>query len=74
MNPLYKYTPEEIDQEIQKSQPSTKAELEFVLRVLCVEKYKIKQVWYYGTMQGVKVIIDGKKLPLKRGNVYSIFA
>ncbi len=73
MNPIYKYSLEEIDSEIQKSKPQTKGELEFVLSVLGVEKYKIKQVFYFGTLQGVHVIIDGKKLPRKRGNVYSVY-
>lgn len=32
---------------------------------------QIKDVYYYGYKQGVKVYIDGKKYPLKRGYVYA---
>jgi hypothetical protein len=34
-------------------------------------KISIKENYYYGYKQGVKVYIDGKKYPLKRGYVYS---
>jgi len=32
---------------------------------------QVKDVYYYGYKQGVKVYINGKKYPLKRGHVYA---
>ncbi len=64
----------EIDFEIQRQQPQTEEDLKMVLSVLQVEKYKIKKVFYMGYLQGVHVIIDGKKLPRQRNHVYSVFS
>lgn len=67
-------TLQEIDKEITYKAPGTIEDLKIVLSVLGVTKYKIKQVFYKGYLQGVHVIIEGKKLPLQRGNVYSVFS
>ena len=32
---------------------------------------QVKDVYYFGYKQGVKVYIDGKKYPLKKGYVYT---
>ena len=32
---------------------------------------KVKDVFYFGYKQGVKVYIDGKKYPLKKGYCYA---
>ena len=32
---------------------------------------QVKDVYYYGYKQGVKIYINGKKYPLKRSHVYT---